>query len=232
MDTSRLEELGVRPPLPFDEMLRQTVRWMSDGARWNDYYLWLGPDVSRPGEVREFDSFLGAEITPRAAARGENLPPVDSSGYLASRRWTPGWIFAGVDAVFLLAGSLLSPFQSALFVMTPLFLIHLLMTKRRAGEGRGDYALRLGARFLVHMIVALPYAVIGTPAWGDPWTLIAVGTHLFYDGLLMTLDQFRLARRDLTAMGVFAPEEAPAGAAFDFLLPPLERFSVNRPGRP
>ena len=76
------------------------------------------------------------------------------------------------------------------------------------------------------MLVAAPYAFIGTPLLTDPLTVMAVAWHLVYDGVLMRWDQIRLAQQDLRALGIAVPDNKVPPALLNFLIP-LEKSSVN-----
>ena len=78
--------------------------------------------------------------------------------------------------------------------------------------------------FFIHLLVASPYAFIGVP--GDAMTIVAGVVHLVYDGVLMRVDQARLARQDMRSFGVPLPTE-PRRPLLDLLMPPLESLDIN-----
>jgi len=156
-------------------------------------------------------------------------PPVNSLAYLITRDWRWGGLGLVAEAFLLTAGGALPwPATVALF-MAPLFLAHAAVaTPRNPEEPLWRYILRLALtpRFALHMIMASPYALIGTPAWGDPATMIAVGWHLIYDAALMAWDQRLLARRDMRAFGADVPEPS-SNPVMDFLIPPAEDLNIQ-----
>lgn len=145
-------------------------------------------------------------------------PAVNSAIYGFTRDWR--WGLAGVALFEIPLLILLGP-EHWILTLSLFSLAHVFIEAWQNPErpwGKHVWS------FFIHFLVASPYAFIGAP--GDAMTIIAGTVHLLYDGVLMGLDQARLAHQDMRSFGVpLAPE--PRRPLLDLLMPPLESLDIN-----